>query len=225
LWFAMQTGLWQDPRVTEASLRRIHTVTRHYGTLRGGAIRVIWVLTIFTGTYGLYLVPDGRSHVSAGLALSSVFGAAALGIVAIFRARRWMDRRFGRVRGDGELRKGAFTVFAPLGYMAGTYLDERYIVPADAPSIVFLGSAGFGAWLIFSLGRYGVHNLLPTIISLVAAVALTAVDDAAAFETWQWNAMRVTALAWLAAGLIDLRLLWNTLGPRDRSEEGVADVA
>lgn len=212
------------PLVTDSGLRRVHAVTRHYETLRGGVTRVILVVATFAGTYGLYLVPDGRSVVSAALALLSVLGGAALGIVAIFQVRRWMDRRFGRVRSGGELLKGSVTTLALWGYMAGNYLDKRYVVTADAPSIVFLGSAGFGVWLIISVGRYGVHNLLPAVISLVAALALTAVDDGAAYKTWQWNALRVTALAWLAAGLIDFTLLWKTLG-RPAEERGTADVA
>lgn len=220
----MQTGLWQDTAVTEGRLRRIHAVTRHYATLRGGVTRVILAFTAIGGTHGLYLV-ERRGPMAVAMALLSVFGAAALGVVATIRVKRWMDRRFGRVRSGGELLKGALPTIAIWGYMAANYLDKRYALTTDAPSIVFLGSAAFGAWLMFSVGRYGLHNLLPTVVSLIAAMGLVGVDDKASFENWQWNAMRVTALAWLAAGLIDLGLLWKTLGRTGPSVEGAADVA
>ncbi len=223
--FALQTSLWQDPPVTEARLRRISAVTRHYTTLRGSVSRAITVLVALAGAHGLYLVPDGRSYVAGAMALLSLFAAAALGILVMIRVERWMDGRFGRVRSGGELLRGPATVLALWGWIAGNYVDERYVLTSDAPSTVFLGSAAFGAWLLLTLGRYGSHNVLPTLVSFVAAMALAGVDDMASFETWKWNAYRATALAWFGAGLIDLGLIWKTLGRQAPSADGVADVS
>ena len=130
-----------------------------------------------------------------------------------------MDRRFGRVRAGGELRRAWMPILASWTLSIGNRVDERYAVASGLPSATFTASALYAAWLVVRLWPHGWHDVVPAAVSLWFAFRFTGVRDAAAVDPWQWNAFRATSLSWVAAGLADLVLLYRFL-PYAAAEEG-----
>ena len=84
--------------------------------------------------------------------------------------------------------------------------------------MAFLSLSAYGLWLAVKLRPLGFHNLLPTGVALVAAVAFGGVAADASRECWEIAAMTSTLLAWTLAGLFDLARLVRSL-PRHAAQE------
>ena len=82
----------------DPGLHRIALVTRRYGDLRAGVTRALWGPCILAvGTVEYFNIHRGFWGATFGLL--SIFSWSALGIGLWLVARKWMDRRFGRVKG------------------------------------------------------------------------------------------------------------------------------
>lgn len=132
-----------------------------------------------------------------------------------------MDRRFGRVRFGKPLQQIWGSNLWMFGYFAASYLDDSYATGAGLPSAKFLVIAAGGFWCCVRRWPYSVHYLLPAAIALGAAIRFAELRGEEAIELWEMKAFTATLLAWTAAGLIDLALLFKALQHRPQESASV----
>ena len=199
-------------------LRRIAFVTRHYSAFRGGVTRALWApLLLVVGIIELFRPFSGLPGVIFGF--SNIFGVAAVGIWLGIRLNRWMDRRFGRVQSASPLKQGLVINLWMFLYLGAHLFDDRYTL--GLPSAKFLVIAGAALW--FSLRRwpYSLHYLVPAAIAIGFAIPFAGLRGEEAIDLWEFQAFGSTLLAWTAAGLIDLALLFRALPHRPQEATSV----
>src|SRR5687768_12355320 len=102
-----------------ADLGRVTFLSRHYIDLRNGVLRAAFVPALLA----LILVGIGLAALDLPLfprltiGVLNIFAMTAAGVVAVQRASRWMDRRFGRVE-SGPARLAAFAPYLVFSVLA-----------------------------------------------------------------------------------------------------------
>jgi hypothetical protein len=207
----------------DPGLRRISLVTRRYGDLRGGVTRATWAPCILAiGTVEYFSVHRGLWGAIFGLL--NIFSWSALGIGLWLVARKWMDRRFGLVQSDSPVLEVWIFNLWFFGYFAASFFDDHYAGGAAMPSARFLVIAAGGLWCCARVWPYSLHYLVPAVIALGFAIQFAALSSEQAIELWEIRAFGSTLLAWTAAGLIDLALLFKAL-PHRPEEAASVDAA
>ena len=208
--------------MAEPGLRRIHFVARHYSTLRGGVIRAVVAPCFLTGLV-IYIIVNDRESGPLRLlvGISSVFLMSALGVALTFRCRRWLDARFGRVRSTSPFLQDIGLLVCQVAFFAFSRLDDFYGTGSGYPSSTFLFVAAVGLWFCVRLWPHSLHYAVPTAVALGFALQRATLDGEQAIELWEVRGFAVSLLAWTAAGLIDLVMLFKAL-PRQPEGEAVS---
>ncbi len=207
----------------DARLRRISFVTEHYGALRGGVTRALAgpIITLVGALQLLIEYIDPPKVIGLIFGLANIFGFAALVIVLWLRSRRWLDRRFGRVGSGSPLLTSWGILSSQVGYFVASRLDDTYGPGNGIPSIQFLFIAAVALWCCVRLWPRSVHYLVVAAVSVGIALPFATLSGEQAVDAWELRGFVAVLLAWTAAGLIDLAILFNVL-PRCPAEEAVS---
>ena len=211
--------------MAEPGLLSVHFVASHYATLRGGVIRAV-VAPCFLAGGGIYIVVSDRESgpLLALIGISNALLMAALGLALTFRCRRWLDARFGRVRSANPFLQDIGFLVCQLGFFAFSRLDDFYGTGPGYPSSTCLFVAAVGLWFCVRLWPHSLHYALPTLVALGFALQRATLDGEQAIELWEVKAFAASLLAWTAAGVIDLVILFKALPGQPEGEAVSADA-
>lgn len=211
--------------MAEPALGRIAFVTSHYSALRGGVTRAIAATCILAGGVIDHFFNDRDSGlVRAVVGMSNLFLISALGIALMFRSRRWLDQRFGRVRSKNPFPQLVGLFVCQIGFFAVSRLDDFYEAGSGFPSAKFLFVAVVGLWFCIRLWPHSLHYVVPTIVAVGFALPYATLSGEQATDLWEVKAFVTSLLAWTAAGLIDLAMLFRTLPHRPDEDAVAADA-
>ena len=205
--------------MAEPGLQRIAFVTSHYGTLRGGPTRAVFATCILTALIIDAVFNDrGSGPLRALIGVSNLLLMSALGIALMFRCRRWLDQRFGRVHSIHPFLQLMGLLVCQLGFFAVSRLDDVYGAGSGFPSARFLFVAAVGLWFCIRLWPRSLHYAVPTIVALGFALPYATLNGEQAIDVWELRAIVASLLVWTAAGLIDLAMLFRALPHRPEEE-------
>ncbi len=191
--------------------------------LRGGVARAIWAPCILAGGVIEYFFNDRESGlVRAVIGMSNLFLTSALGIALWFRSRRWLDQRFGRVQSKNPQLIGL--IVCQVGFFAVSQFDHSYEAGSGFPSAKFLFVAVVGLWFCIRLWPHSLHYLVPTAVAVGFALPYATLSGEEAVDLWVMKAYGTSLLAWTAAGLIDLMMLFKAMPQRPQQGPVAADA-
>ena len=201
---------------------RSHFVATHYADLRGGVVRAVLAPCLLAGAVieGVFNNHESRD-VRAVILLSNLFLMSALGLVLMFRCRRWIDQRFGRVHSTSSVLEDIGLLVGPLAF---SQLDDFYGAGSGYPSSSFLFVAAVALWFCVRLWPHSLHYAVPTMVALGFALQRATLSGEQAIDSWEMKAIVTSLLAWTAAGLIDLVLLVKALPPHHEGQAVSADA-
>ena len=211
--------------MAEPAFERIAFVASRYPTLRGGVTRAVVATCIMAGgLFDIFFNDRESGLLRAGVGMSNLLVISVIGITLMFRSRRWLDRRFGRVRSSNPALGLAGLAVCQIGFFACTRLDDFYGAGAGYPSASFLFVAAVGAWFCVRLWPRSLHYLVPTVVAVGFALQYATLGGEQAIDSWEVMAYLTTLLAWTAAGLIDLAILCQALPRQPEGEVVSADA-
>jgi len=207
--------------MAEPALERIAFVASRYPTLRGGVTRAVVGICILAGGLFDYFLNDREPGlVRLVIGMSNLFVVSAIGITLMFRSRRWLDRRFGQVRSNNPFPPMIGLLICQVGFFAASRLDHSYVAGSGYPSATFLFVAAVGLWFCARLWPRSLHYLVPTLVAVGFALRYATLRGEGAIDSWEVMAYGTTLIAWIAAGLIDLAMLFRALPHRS---DGTSD--
>jgi hypothetical protein len=211
--------------MVEPGMGRIHFVATHYSTLRGGVSRAV-LAPCLLAIMVIHIVVNDRvsGPLAALISIFNLFLMAALGLALMFRCRRWLDARFGRVCSTNPFLPDIGLLVGQVGFFAFSRLDDFYGVGSGYPSSTFLFVAAVGLWFCVRLRPHSLHYAVPTLVALGFALQRATVTGDQAIELWETKALVTSLLAWAAAGLIDLAMLFKFLPPQAEAEAVSVDA-
>jgi hypothetical protein len=208
--------------VAEPAFERIAFVASRYPTLRGGVTRAVVATCILAGgLFDIFFNDRESGLLRAVVGLSNLFVVSAIGIVLMFRSRRWLDQRFGRVRSNNPFWGLAGLSVCQIGFFACSRLDDFYGSGSGYPSASFLFVAAVGIWFCVRLWPRSLHYFVPTLVAVGFALQYATLRGEQAIDSWEVMAYATTLVAWIAAGLVDLVILCKVL-PRHAEGEAVS---
>ena len=211
--------------MAETALGRIAFVTSHYGTLRGGVARAVFGTCILAGGVSEYVFNDREPGlVRALVGMSNLFLTSALGIALWHWTRRRLDDRFGRVRSSNPFPQLVGLAVCQLGFFGACRLDDFYDAGSGFPSARFLFIAAVGLWFCIRLWPRSLHYFVPTIVAFGFALPYATLSGEQTTGVWAMKAYGTSLLAWTAAGLIDLMMLFKAMPQRPQEGPVTADA-
>ena len=143
--------------MTEADIRRIRLVARHFYDLQGLAMVL---LAIFQIVWGLVWLDTHSEGIMAALMLGSVVAVAW----PMKRLDRYYVERFGRVQGG----RYSLPQIIVMSLVSPMFLQDRWQPAGTALFILVLGS--YSAWLVFDGWPDRCHHLVAVGATVLAAV-------------------------------------------------------
>jgi hypothetical protein len=204
----------------DQDLARIRLVTRRYHELQG-----LGRVALGAGLVAAWLVADLvlGTRADAWAFLLPPAAAAAIAVPGKLASDRLYALRFGRVRQGGDEKAAGYALLLGLGLFMALTIEE-HVAGRGYPSLLFLVLAASRAHTFvrdWPLRRYVAVEVIA--LALASGLYVT-VDPSVSREAvadvryaFLWKGLGLNGVAVIVVGMLDHRLLMNTLGGRQVS--------